>query len=79
MGNDVVELVLSEHRSVHGSFREPGFVMAEVRLHGSLTCEDLQKALLCGHLTTQVRHVAETKPPAKTTSTKRGRRKSKAT
>lgn len=75
MVEDVVELVLVHGRSFHGVFRAPEFRMAEARLEEGLTCEDLQKALLCGHLKAIPKVVTEDPAPVQPVARKQGRRK----
>ena len=76
---DVVELVLSEGRPIHGIYRDPEFTLAEARLSEGIMAEDLQKALLRGHVKVKKPdYVVEQQAPVQEEK-RRGRRKGKAT
>jgi len=78
---NVVDLVLVQRRAMHGVFREPAFKMAQARLAEGLTLEDLQKAIICGHVkAVKPEVVIEEEPaPQKTSTRRRSRKKGRAT
>lgn len=77
----MVELVLAKSRHIRGVERPAAYKMAQARLAEGLTVEDLQKAIICGHLEAKAidaNDVHDNQETTRATGKRRGKRRGRA-